>query len=354
MSVPDPALGVVLVSYNSGDVILDCLETLLAERGVRLAIVVVDNGSPDDTLERLRGWADGSEPWSPLSNLPFVLSPAPKPVPLCKPGTPVLATEGHTVSLLETGRNGGFAAGVNAGLRHLATEAAVDRFWILNPDSLVEPGTARVFATAQPEGNFSLLGGRLLYLEDVAHTEGGRIQMDGGVIDYRTGVTHNINQFASHSQTPTPKSESMDFITGASMVASRRFYEEAGPMPEDYFLYYEEVDWALRRGDLPLVICEDAVVWHRAGTSIGSAAPGRSASPFSHYFKHRNRIRFVRRHFPWSLPMAFAYSLAKSVQLFGQGDRAGARAVLGGSFGLPPATGIRGRLSPEAQALAFR
>ena len=354
MTARDPALGVVLVSYHSGDVILDCLETLLAERGVRLAIVVVDNGSSDDTLERLRGWADGSEPWSVPSNLPFSLKPASKPVLLRTPNAPSLAIEGHAVTLIETGRNGGFAAGVNAGLAHLAAEAAIDRFWILNPDSMVQPGTARIFATERPEGDFSLLGGRLLYLEDSARIESGRIQMDGGIIDYRTGVTYNINQFATHSETPLPEPEAMDFITGASMVASRRFYEMAGPMPEEYFLYYEEVDWALQRGDMPLVICDGAVVWHQAGTSIGSAAPGRSASPFSQYFKHRNRIRFVRRYSPLGLPTAFAYSLAKAAQLFITGDRAGARALLRGAFGLPPTAEIRERLSPDAQALAFR
>jgi len=144
----------------------------------------------------------------------------------------------------------------------------------------------------------------------------------------------------------------MDFVTGASMVASRAFYEAAGPMPENYFLYYEEVDWALRRGDLPLAYCKDAIIYHRAGTAIGSPTLGRPASPFSLYFKHRGRIRFVRRHLPRALPGALMYSLAKAAQLGLKGFGAEARAVLAGSFNRPPAPEIRARLSPEAARLA--
>jgi GT2 family glycosyltransferase len=129
------------------------------------------------------------------------------------------------------------------------------------------------------------------------------------------------------------------------MVASRRFYEAAGPMPEDYFLYYEEVDWALRRGALPFAYCPGAIVYHRAGTAIGSPTMGRPASPFSLYFKHRGRLRFIRRHFPMSLPLAFGYSAAKAMQLLLKGYPVESWTILTASLGLPPARKIRKRLS---------
>ena len=199
-----------------------------------------------------------------------------------------------------------------------------------------------------PDDGFSLIGGRVVYYD---HPE--QIQIDGGTINRWTGVTSNLNLFAQHPQTPPPKADEMQFITGASMVTSRKFIDRAGLMPEDYFLYYEEVDWALRRGDLPLVHCDDAIIFHRAGTALGSPTIGRPASPFSLYFKHRARMRFVRRHFPFFLPIALAYSFAKTAQLMLKGYFVEGVTIFRASFGFGPSPSIRASLSPEAAARAF-
>ena len=350
---PVPRLGVVIVAFNSADVILDCLESLLASGGVALSVVVVDNGSGDGTPDLLRAWAAG-KPWQPAPDLPFALTPTAKPLRL--DGTAPDDANPHRITLLDTGINAGFAAGVNRGLALLAADQGLERFWILNPDSVAGPDTARAFAShAGPESapDFALMGGRVLYLETPE-----MIQIDGGTLNRRSGVTGNLGLGQASAATPAPDPGAMDFITGASMVASRRFYAAAGPMPEDYFLYYEEVDWALRRhalpgGPLPLAYCPQALVWHRAGTAIGSPTLGRPASAFSLYFKHRARLRFVWRHFPASLPGALAYSLAKALQLLAKGYPVEAWTILSASLGLGPSAAVRARLSPEAAALAF-
>ncbi len=351
MPDPDPslpALGVVVVTHASADVILDCLDSLLASQGVRLAVAVVDNASPDGTPALIRDWAAGRLAHAPGADVPFALDPVPKPLPLAAAPPAVLPAAGHSLALIETGINGGFAAGVNRGLAALAAVAELDRFWILNPDSLVPPGSAAAFARhPAPPGGFALMGGRLAYAGPT-----GPIQIDGGVIRRWSGVTGNLGQFAP-IDSPPPDPARIDFVTGASMVASRAFLETAGPMPEDYFLYYEEVDWALRRGRLPLLWCPGGLVYHRAGTAIGSSAPGRPASRFSLYFKHRGRMRFVRRHFPAAWPTALAFSLAKAGQSLLKGDRAGAATILGASLEMAPPAAVRARLSPEAAELAF-
>jgi GT2 family glycosyltransferase len=53
----NPVIGVVIVVYNSADVILDCLESLFSQEGLDLRVVVVDNASPDDSVDRIRAWA---------------------------------------------------------------------------------------------------------------------------------------------------------------------------------------------------------------------------------------------------------------------------------------------------------
>lgn len=329
------SLGVVVVTYNSADVIRDCLETLLTAAGdVALRVVVVDNASPDTTVDVIESWMAGADGYTLPDDLPFTTDPLPKPVsrPSTNPGN-------STLHLIRSDINGGFAAGVNIGLAYLAADPAIDRFWVLNPDCVVPPGTPRAFAT-HDSGRFSLMGGRVTYydLPDM-------VQMDGGTINRWTGVTGNVNLYASINETMPPRLDEIDFISGACMIASREFYETAGPMCESYFLYYEEVDWALQRGSLPLAVCGDARVYHRAGTAIGSPLPGRIASPFSLYFKHRARMRFVRKHLSKSMLPAWAYTLAKATQYRAKGWRSEARAILDGARGTPPSDDIRLRLS---------
>ncbi len=345
---PSATLGVVVVTFDAREIILDCLESLLGSRGVRLRIVVVDNGSGDGTPGTIRDWAaNGRE--APPAGGPVPIAPAVAPF-LADTPEEMAAASGHALQLVETGRNTGFAGGVNAGLAELARIEGIDRFWILNPDSVVPPDTARAFAThPAPMEGFSLMGGRVLYYDRPE-----MIQIDGGTIDRRTGITGNVNLFAPHAETPPADPAGMDFITGASMVASRRFYEEVGPLREDYFLYYEEVDWALRRGDLPLAYCPEAVVYHRAGTAIGSATHSRPPSPFSLYFKHRARLMFLRRFFAGSLATGQAYSLAKAGQYLAKGYPAEARALLAGAFGRPPSATVTGRLDPSAREILAR
>jgi GT2 family glycosyltransferase len=337
MPLPAP-LGVVIVAYNSADVILDCLETLCAAAaadGTALRVAVVDNASSDGSAGAVADWASGIRPWTAPADLPFAAAPLPKPL---APGL---------VTVIPAGVNGGFAAGVNLGCTALFADPQIARVWVLNPDSLVPPGTPAAFAGFDP-GPFALMGGRVTYadLPD-------RIQIDGGTLDRRTGVTGNLNLGCSFAATPAPAAAEMAFVTGASMVASRAFWDRAGPMAEDYFLYYEEVDWALRRGDLPLALCPQARVYHRAGTAIGSPRPGRPASPFSLYFKHRGRMRFVRRHLPAARATAWAYTLAKAVQYRLKGWPEEAAALLAGARDAAPPAAVRARLAPEAAARAF-
>lgn len=340
-------IGIVIVSYASADVILDCLESLLAAGRPEFRIVVVDNASPDGTADLIRRWA-GSEEHRTASDIPFRISRVARPVRLSQGGVDLVPDAAAQVSLIETGANLGFAGGVNAGLAHLMRDPEIAHFWMLNPDSVVPPESlAALSAWARKAGRYGLMGGRVLYLE-----RPDRIQIDGGLVNYLTGVTGNDN-LNRPADAPPPDPARHDFVTGASMVASRAFVDRAGPMREDYFLYYEEVDWALRRGDLPLLHCPELVVYHRAGTAIGSPKEGQTASPFSLYFKHRGRMRFLRRFNSRALPVGYAYGMAKAAGLMRRGEREGARAILAAIHGRPAPKAIVERLSEDARGRAF-
>ncbi|MFN6951110.1 MAG: glycosyltransferase [Albidovulum sp.] len=326
-------IGVVVVAFNSADVILGCVESLLAQEGGTPAVIVVDNASTDDTVAVLQRWAAARG----VDLREFASADRPS------------RAESGTVTLVHSGANRGFAGGVNVGLAMLAAMPDVLHFWVLNPDAFADPGACvAILRQAARTPGYALMGGRVCYA-DPPH----RVQIDGGLVSLWTGVSGNVNLGRPAADAPLPKGEDLDFITGASMVASRRFYEAVGPMREDYFLYYEEADWALRRGAMPLVVAEGFVVFHHAGTSIGSPTLERLASPFSFWFKYHSRMLFVRRFNPIGLPVAMAYATAKAMQLLLKGAVPQASALLRAVWGLGAPRSVRERLSPEAQRIAF-
>jgi len=343
-------LGVVLVAFNSAGVILECLESLFgAEAAERLAVVVVDNASSDGTPERVLGWASGAEPFAANPACPVQLRAAPKPVAVAE-RAPGEAADGP-LTLVRSPVNGGFAYGVNRGLEALKARDDVFAFWVLNPDSVVPPHTPARFLAAIDGRDFGMTSSRCIYYE-----RPDLVQTDGGFVDRRTGVCHARNIGAPVS-TPLPDPASLDFVTGANTIVSRRFLDEVGLMPEDYFLYYEEVDWAFRRGAaFPIELVDGAEIYHHGGTSIGSGGGGlnRRPTPFANYFNHRNRLRFVARHMPQARASAAAWTAAKAAQVLVKGGWAEAEALVAGALDRPPPAPIAARIKdPAARALAF-
>lgn len=343
-----PVIGVVIVTYHSSDVIEECLESLSASQGVALRIVVVDNASEDDTCDVVRGWASGERPFNSPRGSPAPRSePVAKPLALVEIDAPGEGRELGPLTLIHVGSNRGFAGGVNVGLKALQGQA--DFYWVLNPDCVVLETTAAAYADlAARSPGFGLMTGKTAY-----YTHPELLQTTGGRVSRLTGVCVQRDYQASIASAATGAS-GLDWVTGANLVASPALLNHAGLMEEDYFLYYEEVDWAFRRGNLPIVFNPSALVYHHGGTTIGSGAVSRRPSPFSEYFNHRNRIRFARR-FLGRFPVgAYAYGLAKAVQLLLLRHFAEAQAIICGMFELSPPRSITRRFKdPKVLELAF-
>lgn len=302
-------LGVVIVTYNSAAHITACLDSLAKCYDVFLNVIVVDNASSDDTCALVETW-----------QLPSHMA----------------------LNLVKADQNKGFAAGVNIGLKLLITQPQLDRFWILNPDCTCTESTPA--ALAKYPMPFALLGCRITY-----DAPADQIQIDAGTVNRWTGATSNLNLGKSARETLPPDPEIFDFISGASMVASRVFIEMAGLMPEHYFLYYEEVDWAARRGTLPLTFCKDACVMHTAGASIGSPTLARGPSEVSVYFKHRARLKFVARFNPIGWPLAYAFGWAKILQHVWRREIKATLSVVRAIHGLPPSSQVKHAISTKSQ-----
>ena len=236
--------------------------------------------------------------------------------------------------LVENGGNLGFAAGNNVGLRLALAQDDMDCVWLLNNDTLVEPGCLRAMRRKlklygdraacgsvihffdQPEIIQALGGNRFNSVTGIAACSEGRFLHESATVDVEA------------------VSSGLSYLSGCSMLLPRAFLEEVGLMNEDYFLYYEEIDWFTRSGGrFPLCIAGNARLYHREGSSIGSPGWQRAASRFADEQLYRSRLIFMRRYHPHWLPLCYAMSLLEAAKHALRGRFANASAVLSVLFG---------------------
>lgn len=344
-----PWIGVIIVSYRAADFIAECLESLMGTEYPRLKVMVVENDSPDGSAAAIRDWALGDAPFAHPADWPVpAATVSPKPRPFAEFGGAEAARASFDalgeITLIHSGSNLGYAGGVNVGLEALLPHPEIELFWVLNPDCVVEPGTPAAFAAAARKagGRFALMGGRASFFG-----EPEIVQADGGRFRPWLGRGGSVNKNRRADSCDPPAGESLDYIHGMCMVASRAFIQQAGLMDASWFLYYEEVDWAYRRGNLPLLVVPEARIRHRSGASSGDREAGLG-SLFSVYVFSRNGLRFMARWYPWRIPFAYLSWLAISIRNFAlRGAWRHFWAAMRGLHGLSPPDTVRRSASPE-------
>ncbi|WP_185965082.1 glycosyltransferase family 2 protein [Glacieibacterium frigidum] len=332
-------LGIVLVNWNRWADTIECLESVL-RAGTKVHIVVVDNASADGSLDRIAEWAAGGLPAQPADPdmARFSQPPVAKPIKVIRLDAATAAATPPAdvdVTLIDSGGNLGFAGGNNVGLRHLLLDPRVDYFWLLNNDTVIDPrAPAALIQRLDATHRVGMCGTMVRYYHRPTHIQA----LGGSVFSMWTGQSRGLgfNQPASMPFDPALIARQTDFVLGASLAVSRGFLETVGLMEESYFLYFEEIDWAVRgRGRFVTAFAHAAVVYHKEGGSIGSSGTAGGRSAMSEYYMLRARHGFIKRHRPWLLPVHGALSLALIARRLLRGNRVQAAAMLRALTGRP-------------------
>lgn len=308
----------LLLNWNGWADTLECLESLLRSDYRPFQIVVCDNDSSDESVERFHDWAAGRlDIWSSCAPEIRCLTwpPVPKPVDCVEydRGTAERGGDhraaGARVILIRTGANRGYAAGNNVGLRYILARGDAAYVWLLNNDTVVRADTlSRMTHRVGTVENAGMCGARILYYSDP-----GIVQSLGGFRYNRwSGTARQLGHGARDAvarETPARTLEARTFgIYGASQLVTAEFLRRVGLLPECYFLYFEEQDWAVRatRVGLRKVLATDAVVYHKEGAATGgSEQSAMERSYISDYHSIRSRLLFTRRFFPYALPSVY-------------------------------------------------
>lgn len=214
-------VAVIIVSYRSAALTVDCLHSLQAERGhpdTALSVVVVDNASGDH--QEIRKAID-AEGW------------------------------GEWVELVEAPRNGGFAYGNNLGFAHALRSCDPHYLHVLNPDTRVMPGAVRHLVDFLETTPAAGIAGSSFKNGDgsdwpIAFRFGSMLsELESGL---GIGLVSRLLQRWRVARVMAQTTQMVDWCSGASMMLRRSMLARTGGMDEEFFLYFEEAEFCWRAG----------------------------------------------------------------------------------------------------------
>ena len=264
---------VVIVNYRTAGLTIDCLHSLVSEvRSLPLTrVVITDNASGDGSVEKIQtaieteGWGD----WASFQPLE---------------------------------RNGGFAYGNNAAIRPaLESTNPPPYILLLNPDTIVRPNALRAlvdFMDSHPD--VGIAGSRLEDPDGTPQRSAFRFHSILSELEFglRLGI---VSKLLSNWIVAPPVSDETyqtDWVAGASMIVRREVFESAGLMDEDYFMYYEEMDFCLqaKRAGWSCWYVPESHIVHLVGQASGVTDTKRPPKRLPQYWFDSRERYFLKNH----------------------------------------------------------
>jgi N-acetylglucosaminyl-diphospho-decaprenol L-rhamnosyltransferase len=279
-------VAIVIVTYNSAPVITDLLDSLPGALGsIRAQVVVVDNGSADETTE-------------------------------------IVAARSDCVLVRST--NLGYSAGINNGVR---AAAHTDTILILNPDVVMGPDSVAPLMAALADPTVGISTPQMRdpdgSLQHSLRREPTILRTLGLSRLGSARFSENIDDDAAYS-----RPQRVDWAAGAVLMFTRRCYDAVGGWDESYFLYSEETDFCLTARDHGLATAYVPDAW---AVHIGAQSSQRSDK--THAMQVINRVRcYRRRHTAASSAIFMALTTTREalwgLRASNRGSRGAVRALL--------------------------
>ncbi len=248
-----PKIAIIVLNWNGMRDTLACLESLDKLTYPNFEIIIVDNGSTDDSITAIQ------------EHFPQHL-------------------------LIETGVNLGFAGGNNAGI-HSAIQRGADLLFLLNNDTVVASDVLERFVETYRSCPKAGILGAKIFLYDQRDT----LDHLGGAWNRKTGTFDFVGLRQKEDGVRFQEPQELDYVCGAGLMLKRSVVEAIGCLEERFFLIWEESDFCFRarKAGFQTLTCPKAQVWHKVSASFVGG------KPHSTYFWWRNRLLWIERNCPF-------------------------------------------------------
>lgn len=243
-------LYIILLNYNGYEDTVDCINSInVSEKNLDYEIVVVDNCSTDDSYSKLQ--------------------------------------KVENIKLIKNSSNSGFAAGNNLGINYALNNHA-KYVLLLNNDTIdTLDSIYKLKQKMDSDVDVGVLGCRVMYNDNKE-----LINYYGGSIDWFKG-TAIMGNYKKKYVSIEDNYFYCEYITGCCMLIRTSILEKTGLLPEEYFMYYEDVDFCVRVKECgyKLAVYGDSYIYHKTSSSSGG-----EGSPFAIEWNTKNRLVFMKKY----------------------------------------------------------
>jgi len=253
----EPKVAVILLNWNTAEETIECINSLKKVDYRNFEIILVDNGSTNDSFDIIKRTFSKSE-----------------------------------VILIKNKQNLGFSGGNNVGIKQ-ALENKTDYTFLLNNDTIVNQELLSTLVEFMEDNPQAGIVAPIMFF----YNRPDYIWFAGGIMDRNTGIGNHIGYEEKYSS-KFDKIIECNFITGCGMFFRSKVFNEVGFFDTDYFHTSEDADLCFRVIDkgYKLYLNPKAKLWHKCGASLLNSSQNKLKSPPRYtYYEIRNRLLFIKK-----------------------------------------------------------
>ncbi len=332
---------IILVNYKTWQDTIECMESILKSSYTNYQIVVVENGSDDESWTQLLKWSRGEYALSVSTTNPLFHKthpPAIKPVLYHRSDVaesdhlrlgPI--QEVRPILFIKSEKNLGFAGGNNVGLRY-ALYNQFDYAWLLNNDTVIEPNALTelvAFCENEKENKTGIVGSKLMLYHKPEIMQG-----IGAIFNKYSGKSKIIGAQQKDAGQFDATPIECNYVIGASMFVTYDFLLDVGLMSEEYFLYNEENDWSARgkQKGWKVGVAVKSKIYHKQGASTGNSPKKSKWQVKALNYKYRGKIKLYKKYYRPQLPFLYFHLISRSVKYMMKGNMDEAKVIYAAIF----------------------
>ena len=254
---------IIIVNYNNFSFTCSCIKSIFNSSFKNYKIIIVDNNSTDDSLIKIQDFRNKSS---------------------------------ILIDLISKKKNNGYASGINSGIRLAIKKEDCHDLFLLNNDTVIDH---RCLKELIDNYQSNTITSPVIY----SYENKNNVHSYGGKLNKYLLTTSNMKVYDPIN---------ISYLPGTALFLEKKIIKILGFLPEEYFMYYEDVDWSTKAllNNMSLVVNKKSIIYHRIKNRLPLYLKLRS---------NFNRLIYSFKYYKYKLPLiiiVFLLSFFKSIILY--------------------------------------